>query len=400
MLESTPGTETRKTSAAPALEVRVEWGEGDALRVEHFAKPRAFHVGDSRATRERVDFDIGRESLGVPRFTLVEPSTGGRVKVRIPEGASCSLDSEGATFDELALRAASRLARSSAKGIAFELEIDVGERATVAVGAIRFLVALVEPATVRRPSFGLGAWLVPFAALAFALGSVHAHREFLGRQVRYVDARIDVSHPAMAALIARRAERARNTTPHAPSPNAIMRPATPSRGDDVPRASAPPTPVAPLVPQGSVRRVEAPIAHTSSRPGVNSPAPSDTPSVAAPASVADAAPAPAPEPSEEDRANARRVALMFSMRQASRGLTDCYARFPTTGPDAATNAAHLSRCIAEVRDGARATAQSRVATNDTPGRDAALIEWDIEVDTHEGRTVSYQGGRAFVAATP
>ncbi|MDH5491638.1 MAG: TonB family protein [Myxococcales bacterium] len=98
-----PVTPEEVETPEAAVEVVVMWGDRTVLHVEHLKPPRIFTVGEPANSKDRVDFLMGADSLGVAKLPICIPSGTG-VSCVIPEGATGTLvDGDvNSTFEELA----------------------------------------------------------------------------------------------------------------------------------------------------------------------------------------------------------------------------------------------------------------------------------------------------------
>lgn len=384
----------RREASGLVVEVRVEWGEGDPLRVTHGDVRRAYVVGDGSSKRAQCDFELDACVSGVARWELVTPLSNHSVIVHPSPGSRLTfVASDGSVWDDQALSAGQRLLAHG--GELRALVLHYGEAADVAFGDFVFRIALTQSETRQVPSVGRAASLAAIAgaALTLVVAASLAHSSGAATSPeRYVDATIDLTHPAVAALVARRAAAPAHATPTYPrtSPSAIPAVAPSSVTPDSERlspASAPPATQTPAAPPAPAR------AQTDSAvPRATTPAPSTT----AATPTADPATADA-DSTEAETDDDRRLATMFSMRRGLTGLDDCYARFPVGG---ATDASQLRACIADARQvAATRTRHADDASPATP-EPVALVEWNIEVEGTGSGPTRAPGGRMFVAIQP
>ncbi len=122
-------------TADQAVEVVVMWGDRTVLHVEHLNPPRNFVVGEAEGPKDTVDYLIGSEALGVPRYPVVV-SEAGAVWAVVPGGATGELlGSDGSTpFDQVPMVTSAQLPGAQ------QLQVHPGQTARIRYRGFTFMV--------------------------------------------------------------------------------------------------------------------------------------------------------------------------------------------------------------------------------------------------------------------
>ncbi len=118
-----------------SVEVVVMWGDRTVLHVEHMTPPRNFIVGEPEGPKDTVDYLIGSDALGMPRYPVVV-SEAGSTWVVVPAGATGELSGPDGTtsLDQVAMQTSNQVAGAQ------QLLLHAGQTAKVRHRGFTFLV--------------------------------------------------------------------------------------------------------------------------------------------------------------------------------------------------------------------------------------------------------------------
>lgn len=119
----------------PSIEVVIMWGDRTVLHVEHMTPPRNFVVGEPEGPKDSVDYLLGAEALGMPRYPVVVTEAGGTWVV-VPSGATGEVSGpDGSTpLEQLPMQPSNQVAGAQ------QLLLNAGQTAKVRHRGFTFMV--------------------------------------------------------------------------------------------------------------------------------------------------------------------------------------------------------------------------------------------------------------------